>query len=282
MRSIFYFLVFITLVSCKKKNDPLEQEIIDLNAKEVISYWEHLYQLDQTFRGLESNDSIDNDNFRKMVLLIKHHGYPSKKEHGEKANLTPNIIFTHQTSSYVVKTYFPILHEALQQGKADTTWFLHNLYGLQKCDYSRSIIRGREIMIDDIPTIFNHVNLPLDAKPNYDLSSFDQFYQDYIDEVQQIQSGQRLGEWKNERMGHYSIFAWNNNFYIQHMYIDSSYTKPQQVHFSKMKSEFTYDNNLGFDDKFSIDTNLDLVVKIDLQNGKIKSILYKKVKAFSI
>lgn len=278
MRILGYLILLLIFISCKEKNSPLEKEISNLNPAEVISYWEYLFQMDQTFRGLESVDSIDNINFKKMVLMIKHHGYPTKTEHSEKANVTPNIIFTHQSSPYVCEKYFPILHEAFLQEKADTFWFLHNVKGLSRGKYTRDIIRGRDLNPDDIPTILNQLKMPLEPKPNFDLSNFDQLHQKFIEEVQQIQSGKRLGEWINDKNDFYSIFDFNDELFIQKMYRDSSYGFPQKVKYFPKEKKYLYIDDLGFADKFSIDSISNLKVTVEYQKGDIRTVIYKNVK----
>jgi len=278
MRIIRFLILLSIFISCKEKISPLEKEISELNPAEVISYWEYMHQMDQTFRGLESVDSIDNINFKKMVLMIKHHGYPTKNDFSEKVNVTPNLIFTHQRSPYITEKYFPILHEAFLQEKADTFWFLHNVRGLQRGRFGRDIARGRDMTSDDIATVLNQLNLPLEPKPNFDLNNFDQLHHNFIKEVQQIHSGKRLGEWVNDKNDFYSIFDFNNQLFIHKMYRDSSYSFPQKVSFLSNEKRYIYLNNLGFADEFSIDSNGDLTVKAEYQKGNIKSVIYQKVK----
>ena len=132
-RIIFFLLTFgITQASLAQS---LEQEVQALQGpEEVPAYWEDIERTDQAHRGLNTIDSLDNIDLKKVILMIQYHGYPT-------GNPVPNLVFTHQRSAYVREHYFPILLLAWEQAQADTFWFMRNV----RMGHEAKTVKGMQV-----------------------------------------------------------------------------------------------------------------------------------------
>lgn len=128
----------------KSFGQGIESEIKSLNTKsEIDAYWQTIKDLDQKLRGLETSDSNDNSNFKKVIITLKYHGFPAHSK-------IPILIAIHQKSAWVNEYYFPIFYSAYQAGKADSAWFFHYLRGIYRNRFDRDLVRGRPIEAKDV------------------------------------------------------------------------------------------------------------------------------------
>ena len=276
MKQYIYIFPFILFFSCGEKKSALENEILQLKNQETIkNYWLEIHDTDQAHRGLKSIDSLDNLNFKKMILLIQHHGYPTQEEYGGKVNLTPNIVFTHQTSEYINRRYFPILHQAFLEGKADTSWFLHNVKGLHRGKYGRDLIRTRELKIGDINTILNALEIPLQPKIDYNLTEFDNLFTSFHTDVAKIRSAEIKGKWMNDDGDYFLLTEFEKRLFFLKVYRDNSFSSPQEVKQFPNEQKYEYVHDLGFKDYFIVDKDLNLILHLDKKG--LKEIEYVEI-----
>lgn len=146
-----YLILFVIIISgypslAQKTNLELESEISALKSdQEIRVYWIKIHKDDQSFRGeiTDKQRDMDRENIKKMVLLLKFHGYPSSFSYGTKSsssnqnNFTPNIVLIHNKVPAVNELMFPILKQAYIEGNANEFWYIQNLRGMTRARYGR-------------------------------------------------------------------------------------------------------------------------------------------------
>ncbi len=289
---IFGEVVSETLFRKEIKSDltslNLSKEIKQLKSKnEIEAYWKTIRKADQQFRGLATKTDNDNLNFKKTILMIKQHGYPSKKEFGYQVNITPNFVFSHQASLFVQEQYFAIFYDAYQKGLVDTTEFLINLRGMHRAKWDRDLIRGRDLTAQDIPTLLESIGDINSTHADYGLFYFETTFEKFETEVEKITSGELSGSWKTERNHIYSFFKKNGQLYVFLKYRNGSHALPQRIHFNSKKSQYEYSKKLPLNDYFQIDRDGNLLVTKEnkdleyrFEYSKLSETTYAKRKVF--
>ncbi len=62
-------LILFLAISFQLFSQDIETEIKNIHTKrELINYWKTIFNTDQKYRGLNSVDSIDNLNFKKLFF----------------------------------------------------------------------------------------------------------------------------------------------------------------------------------------------------------------------
>lgn len=213
------------------KSQDLEAMIRGLRTPdEVHRMWEKIGLDDQTHRGLGTIDSIDNRNFKLMLLLIKHHGYPV-------GSITPNVIFTHQRSVYVREHYFPILHKAYVDGKADTFWFMHNVRGIHRGRSGFDLLQPSDSTYGQVldrmaPYLPDHIT--------FDLAPFDSLYNTFMKDVVRITSSPAVHRWVNAQEDRLSIHQVSKKLYLFKLWGDGSYGLPQRIQRDPNSNKYTF------------------------------------------
>jgi hypothetical protein len=209
----------------------LDHQIRNLrSAAEVEGMWASISTADQAHRGLGTVDSIDNLNFKRMVLLIKHHGYPT-------GSITPNVVFTHQRSAYIREHYFPILHQAYLDGKADAYWFMHNVKGLHRGRFGFDLVQPSDSTYE---RLLARLSPYLNGSVSYDLGAFDSLYTSYIKDVERIISARATHRWVNAENDRVSIHHVREDFYFFKLWSDGSYGMPQRIHRNPNGNKYTF------------------------------------------
>ncbi len=277
MRYFLKIAVLGVIISCtaNQPKSELETTIINLKTEdELIAYWQAIYETDQNYRGIDTVDSLDNLNFKKSVLLIKHHGYPSATKFGNPIARIPNMVFTHQRSNNVRKQYFPIFYDAFKNEVVDTFWFLHNVKGLHRDRFSRDRIRGRKLNVDDVPSLLKHLGAPEKQPITYDISNFEALFSSYFNEVRSITSSDQIGRWRNGKWS-YHFYKMDDTIYAQKVNIDGSYAFPQKLKYDDSSKTYFYLEDIGFEDAFQLDENGDLLVTVDKRDLQ-KKVIYEE------
>lgn len=264
------------------------KEIEQLSSKnEIEAYWKAIKKADQKFRGLATKTTNDNLNFKKTILMIKNHGYPSKNEFGYQVNIIPNFVFSHQASLFVQERYFAVFYDAYQKGLVDTTEFLINLRGIHRTKWNRDLIRGRDLTAQDIPTLIESIGDINTTHPDYSLFYFETHFKKFETEVEKITSEELLGSWKTERTHIYSFFKRNRSLYVFLKYRDGSHALPQRIHFNSKNTHYEYSKKLPLNDYFEIDQHGNLLVtkenkdlEFRFEYSKLSETTYAKRKIF--
>ncbi len=259
MKKAILLTIVLTFAYLGRSQD-FEKEIKNLKTPEDIKiYWDNLKDLDQSKRGLSTNDTLDNNNFKKVILLIKYHGYP-------KGSRVPNIIVTHQRSRDVREFYFPIFYQAYKNGEADTGWFFHILRGVHRGRYGRDFIRGRQIEPKDVDTIMGRMQPYLNPKIDLSIDKFDFLYNKYISDLKAITSSEVMHSWVTTDKSHCFFYKFLNKLYFYMLYSDNSSGFPQEIKFNSEKNQYEYADSFD-NDFFIIDDKRNLQA---FQSGKLR------------
>lgn len=230
-----YILLFINLfVYADLFAQDFETEIRNLKTNEEIqNYWLKLKELDHSHRGRDRIDTNDNNNFKKAILTIKHHGFPIQSK-------IPFVIAVHQKSTFVNEYYFPIFYSAYKQGGVDTNWFYHYLRGLYRNRFERDLIRGRQIGPEEVDSLVISLKPFLNLNLDYSIKPFDSLYDLHNIEVNKIIKGDTLSIWKNEDYGKIYIINYSGRTYFHKVWNDNSYSWPQEVIFNRNKKRYDF------------------------------------------
>jgi hypothetical protein len=241
------------VVSLHGHSQDIEKEIKSLkSADEVNKYWQDIKTLDQGKRGLNSNDSLDNINYKKVIYLIKYHGYP-------KGSMIPNLIVTHQRSRNVNEYYFPIFYQAYKSGQADTTWFFHILRGIHRVRFGRDFVRGRKIEPKDVDTIVKRLSPYINTKVDLSTNKFDELFNKYVNDLKNITSSEVVYRWATPEKDLLYFYRYQNKLYYLKIWNDGSCGFPQEIKFNPDKNQYEY-VEVMYDDFFKIDDNKNLSV----------------------
>ncbi len=232
-----YTMIFLALISFQDTTaqDYVEEIKAIKGEEEITEYWKSIKELDQTYRGASSIDSIDNINFKKTILMIQHHGYPSDLP-------TPNLVFTHQRSTYVREYYFPIFHKAYKDGIANNFWFMHNVRGLHRGRFPMDFTQPDDA---NYLTVLKRIDTHLNTEVDYNLEPFDTLYSNYIIDVHRITETAPILQWKNEYSDTISFYKFNDKTYIQKVWRDGSYKMPLEITRNNLTNKYEYVKDAG-------------------------------------
>lgn len=254
------FLIISMSITFLGYSQDFEKEIKNLRSPEEIqNYWVNLNNLDQSKRGINTDDTLDNNNFKKVILLIKYYGYP-------KGSRIPNIIATHQRAGYVLEYYFPILYQAYKSGEADTSWFFHNLRGIHRTRFGRDFIRGRKIEPKDVDTLIKRLSPFINTEIDLSIDKFDSLYNKYIFDLNSITNSEILYSWVTADKSHCFFYRFQNKIYYHLLYQDNSCTFPQEIKLNIDKNQYEYVDSFD-NDFFIINDKSNLQI---FKSGKMK------------
>ena len=245
-------LYCIAVLSCNSHDFSLKARVAEMNKEQVKSMWEEILVKDQSARGVNSIDSVDNNNFVLTMYLIEQHGYPD--------NFVPNLVFTHQSCKPCRTKYIPIFYKYFNEGKIDTFWFLHNLRGVFRGEYGRDLIRDSIPKARQISEYSKLIDLEEEVYFNDEEYYFMlNKYRNYVDEIHE---GDKVGEWLNISEDVHRIWQRNGQYYYEKVYRDNSSNGPIQI--NKLNSNlFEFTQDIGYRDKLEIDSNNNLVVLLE-------------------
>lgn len=231
---IYILLVIYLVVHADLFAQDFETEIRNLKTNEEIqNYWLKLKELDQSHRGLETINSIDNDNYKKAILTIKHHGFPAQSK-------IPFVIAIHQKSSFVNEYYFPIFYSAYRTGQADSNSFYHYFRGLYRNRFGRDLIRGRQIEDADVDSILVYLTPFLKTTCDYNINPFDSLFNLYNSEINKITIQDTLGAWRNEGNDYIYLLKYTGKTYFLKVWRDNSHGWPQEVKCIRSKKRYDF------------------------------------------
>ena len=226
---LFLLLVFVATSTVSAQS--LEQEVRSLKRpEEITAYWQTIKETDMAHRGLNTVDSLDNLNLKKVVLMIKVHGYP-------KGSLIPNLVFTHQRSAYVREHYFPIFLEAFLNAKADTSWFMHNVLGLHRGRFGRDFV---EPNAGNYRTVLDRLAPWLSDSVSYDLAPFDSLYRTYLRDVHRITGTPPVHRWVTPDNNHMYWYKVDGVLYSNMLWFDNSYAMPQPIAYDRSSDTYKF------------------------------------------
>jgi len=247
---IYTLLVIYLVVHVDLFAQDFENEIRNLKTNEEIqNYWLRLKELDQNHRGLEAIDTNDNNNYKKAILTIKHHGFPAQSK-------IPFVIAVHQQSTFVNEYYFPIFYSAYQTGVADSNWFYHYLRGLYRKRFVRDLIRGRQIEHADVDSILVYLTPFLNKTCDYSINRFDSLFNLYNFEISKITTQDTISAWRNEDNDWIYLYKCADRTYFQKVWRDKSNGWPQEVKLFNGKNRYD----------FAFKTHVDYVI---IENKKL-------------
>jgi len=247
---ITFILIVVTFIG---HSQDVENEIKNLKSSdEVTKYWQDIKSLDQTNRGLNTNDSIDNINYKKVIYLIKYFGYP-------KGSMIPNLIVTHQRSRNVNEYYFPIFYQAYKAGQADTSWFFHILRGIHRTRFGRDFVRGRKIEPKDVDTIVKRLSPYTNTEVDLSTNKFDELFNKYVTELKNITSSEIVYRWSTPEKDLLFFYRYQNKLFYLKIWNDGSCGFPQEIKFNQDKNQYEY-VEVMYDDFFKIDDNKNLSI----------------------
>ena len=222
------FLVALSQCTCAQS---LEEEIRDLPSDDWVTlYWQLIDKTDQAHRGLRTIDSLDNDNFKRTILMIRYHGYP-------EGNNTPNRVFTHQRSAYVCEHYFPVFLDAFLNAKADTFWFMHNVLGLQRGRFARGFV---EPDVSNYKTVLARMSRWVPKEVSYDLTPFDSLFTTYMRDVKRITGGEPVKQWRTKDNDRITWYRVDGMLYTYKFWRDGSYSTPQAIFLDPSDERYRY------------------------------------------
>lgn len=233
MKYHILFVLYILFYSDSFSQD-FETEIRNLKTnEEVQNYWLKLKELDHSHRGLETIDTNDNNNYKKAILTIKHHGFPAQSK-------IPFVIAIHQKSTFVNEYYFPIFYSAYQSGLADSSWFYHYLRGLYRKRFDRDLIRGRQIEAADVDSILVYLKPFLKTTCDYNINPFDSLFNLYNSEINKITTQDTLSKWRNEDNDWIYLFKYARKTYFLKVWRDNSHGWPLEVKLTKGRQRLNF------------------------------------------
>lgn len=214
----------------------LEQVILRLSSEaEIAAYWEQIKQADQTHRGLESDQEIDNGNFKKTLLMIRHHGFP-------RESLAPYLVFVHQTSGYVVQHYLSVLVTAFERSEADTFWTMHCIRAAHRSIYATDLIQPDP---SNYHTVLERLPRYRRGDPDLDLAPFDSLYAAYQNDVHRVIDTKPIRSWIDDEGDHVNWYSLGDSLYTHTMWSDSSYSMPQRVDFNAATGKYTFAHGIS-------------------------------------
>lgn len=224
----------------------IEREIQLLSTDEQIAtYWQGIFKEDQAYRNVNTNDSIDNLNFKKVILMIKYHGYP-------KDNITPNVVFTHQYSNFVCEHYFPIFYDAYVNGVADTFWFMHDLRRLHRGRFGRDLVQPdtsnyQQVLERMAPYLPDTIDLGIEI--------FDSLFFAYKQQMESVVSTHPVKQWETDFYGPYHcLLYYVNGQYFLHKRWTRDAILPQRVFYDQASGHVHYKDNCC-DSYYAIDAD---------------------------
>ena len=137
--TIIYKLIFLlaligicNLVYCQIDTTKLIDQVVSLKSIENHKlFWSEIYELDQTYRGKSTNDSIDMANLIKCSIYLNTFGYPSRKSLGSKSAII-SMVWIHNKYPQVDLLTFPIIMEGLRSKQIKENdfkvYYLKSLY----------------------------------------------------------------------------------------------------------------------------------------------------------
>ena len=235
---LFFYCILFHFFSCQERMVTRHSwlyEIENLNTPEEIdAYWKKIKNLDQSKRGKNSSDSLDNENFKKVLAMIKNHGHPK--------NNIPHIIFTHQSSCEVMEYYFPIFHKGFLAGKADTFWFLHNVRGMYRCRYARDC---GDLTSENYLKVLKQLDeVVLSNQLSFDIENVDSLYQETMNNINSITAAPIIESWMNVSKDIYNLHIVNEQFYLHKIWRDKSYGYPQKISKDTSNTRFYFQNSM--------------------------------------
>ena len=265
MKTIQLFILFIFIhnwATCQLTNEELDREIAALKSEnEIQNYWNKIHKIDQSNRGRNVDKLKDVENFKRVILMIKHHGYPTgfcygcnSPDSAKNLNFTPNIVFTHQSSMYLREYYFQIFLKAYNDGKANEFWFLHNVRGLTLGRYDRVFYEKK---VENLKSNLVIMEPYLNKEITYDISKVDSLYMLHWKESNLITNSILLYS-ENIKIYYFldlfardkiNIYELNNEYYCQKLFSDGSFCMPQKIIYDKNLDTINYSqivNNLNF------------------------------------
>ncbi|MCA6362106.1 MAG: hypothetical protein IM638_03660 [Bacteroidetes bacterium] len=243
-------IVFLTipfLSFAQKSNSELELEIKALKDKSAIeNYWTKIHEDDQSVRGKvsEKQKVTDRQNIKKVILMIKYHGYPtgfcyacSSNNSGSKNNFTPNIVITHNTVNEVNEYIFPILKKAFDEGVANEFWYIHNLRGMVRARYGRDFYEKTH---DNIPKFIEKLEPFINDSISYDLTVVDSLFNSHDINLRLIITAEKIFSKKEGRIRHTIYKTKEGKLYWQKVYPDGSFNFPIQIYFDRKINALKY------------------------------------------
>jgi hypothetical protein len=133
-----YRILFLLLVAWSSTHgqviDTLElkNEIDQISNKEGIqAYLDHLFEMDQAYRGRQTNGSLDYRHLLSVSYFINRFGYPKREDFGRSANALW-LVWIHNKHSELSRLAFPIILKGFQAREISEeelrTYFLKGLY----------------------------------------------------------------------------------------------------------------------------------------------------------
>jgi hypothetical protein len=235
---LYLFLLSNTILF----GQDFETEIKNLKTNEEIEkYWLKIKEDDHNHRGRDRIDTNDNNNYKKSILTIKHHGFPANSK-------IPFVIAVHQASAFVNEYYFPIFYSAYQSGLADSSWFYHYLRGLYRNRFDRDLIRGRQIEDTDVDSILIYLTPFLKTTCDYSINPFDSLFNLYNSEISKITTQDTLSAWRNEDNDWIYLFKYADKTYFQKVWRDKSNGWPQEVKLfnGRHRYDFVFKTHLDY------------------------------------
>ncbi len=262
---IIFILLFILInnwATCQLTNEELDHEIAALKSEnEIQQYWNTIHKIDQSNRGRNVDKLKDVDNFKRVILMFKYHGYPTGFCYGcnspdstKNLNFTPNIVFTHQSSMYLREYYFQIFLKAYNDGMANEFWFLHNVRGLTLGRYDRVFYEKK---VENLKSNLVIMEPYLNKEITYDISKVDSLYMLHWKESNLFTNSNLLYS-ENIKIYYFldvfardkiNIYELNNEYYCQKLFRDGSFCMPQKIIYDKNLDTINYReivNNLNF------------------------------------
>ena len=256
------FIFIHNWATCQLTNEELDREIAALKSEnEIQNYWNKIHKIDQSNRGRNVDKLKDVENFKRVILMIKHHGYPTgfcygcnSPDSAKNLNFTPNIVFTHQSSMYLREYYFQIFLKAYNDGKANEFWFLHNVRGLTLGRYDRVFYEKK---VENLKSNLVIMEPYLNKEITYDISKVDSLYMLHWKESNLFTNSNLLYS-ENIKIYYFldvfardkiNIYELNNEYYCQKLFRDGSFCMPQKIIYDKNLDTINYReivNNLNF------------------------------------
>lgn len=248
MKTIILIIIYLPLLLFGQNNTVLENEIKSLvNKEEIKSYWNFIHVTDQSNRGGESKYDVDLVNFKRVVLMIKYHGYPvgfrfGTDDSSENKNYTPNIVFTHVKAVNVKEYFFPILYNAYKDNIADEFYFLHSLNSILLGRFDRNFYPKTSINIyTNIKLISDYVDT---NRITYDLNLIDSLDCAYRKQVNEIINSKVVFSCKTKIKSileivvrdRILIYNYCGEYYLLLKYRDDTYNLPQSVYYDNNKN----------------------------------------------
>lgn len=243
---VFSAVLFSVINAFSQKNNiELEQEILNLKSSDQIqSYWNKIHKDDQSVRGkvTKEQEVIDRQNFKKVLLMIKYHGYPVGFCHGcnkstTNKNFTPNIVVVHNEVPSAKELILPLLRKAYKDSLVNEFWYLHNLRGMVRARYGRDFY---DKTIQNEVLFYEKIKPFIKSELSYDLVTLDSIFSKYDEDLNQILSSKLIFAKKHKGIKHNIYKNSSNEYFWQKVYSDGSFNFPQKIYFNEISQSFHY------------------------------------------